>query len=283
MTNRKIAKFIYYSHIPLVCLAMILTGTISAVLYGIITWRVILLVGLSTYFTYSLDNLIDWKKDRPHYANIEGLIYTYHKITYILIPCAAIGIILLIINSSNELRIGILLLGAAVAMSTTRFSNYRTKESQESQKLLGFLLNRVFIALIWTTVCIFLPIWYDNLPIMPITWHTFLYMYALILSYAIVWKLEKSDYDLQKRVFSFSIPSALILLSILPIFLVVYDILIGYAPIHNLINFAPPIASAMGLINISRNPFNLRKKINIMTLTLILLCSLSAFVHLALK
>jgi len=282
MSRRRIFKFIYYSHAPLVILAMVLAGTISAVLFGNITWQVILLVGLSTFMTYSLDNLIDWKKDQSHFKDLEGIIQTYHKITYGLIPGAGIGIIFLVIQSSNELQTGILLLGAAVAMGTTRFTNYRDNQARESKKLLGFFLNRLFIAFVWTIVCVFLPIWYSNLPVKPITWHTFFYMYALILSYAIIWKLEKSDLSLQKKVFSSKIPLFLAILPVFAMFLVVFDIVFGYAPLHNLINFAPPIACLAGIINISRHPFNLKIKISWMTLILIFLCSLSAALHLLL-
>jgi len=118
MSRRRFFQFVYYTHTPLVVLAMVLTGTISAVLFQRLSLQVIVLVGLSTYFTYSLDNLFDWKKDQTHYQNIEGMIQIYHKVTYLLIPSTAVGIFLLILQSSNELRIGILLLGAAVAMST---------------------------------------------------------------------------------------------------------------------------------------------------------------------
>ena len=282
MSCRKIHQFFYYTHTPLVLLAMVLTGSISAVLYANINWQVILLVGLSTYLTYSLDNLIDWIKDKPHYGNIEDMIQIYHKITYILIPSAGIGIIFLVIYSSNELRTGILLLGAAVAMSTTRFSNYRENSTHDSTKLLGFFLNRLFISFIWTTVCVFLPIWYNNLQIMPLTWHTFLYMYFLILSYAIIWKLEKSETVLQKRIFTSKIPIFLAILPLFSMFLVVYDTLIGIAPLHNLVNIAPAIACMVGIIRICQNPFNLKSKISLMTIILIILCSISAGVHLLL-
>ncbi len=282
ISKRKIYKLIYYSHVPLVFLAMILTGTISAVLYGQISWRVIILVGLSTHFTYSLDNLIDWNKDKHRYRDIETFIQVFHKITYILIPGSAIGIIFLIIHSPNELKIGMLLLGAAVGMSTTRFSHYRENDPYGSKSLIGFLLNRLFISLIWTTVCIFLPVWYQNLPIRLLTWHTFLYMYMLIFTYSVIWKLEKSAYPLKREIFTSFIPLFMVVLLILSLSIVIYDIHIGIAPIQNLINLTPPVASLAGVINISRHPFNLRRKISLLTLILFLLCAISAGVHLAL-
>jgi len=202
MLNKNILKLIYYSHFPLVFLAMILTGSISSVVYRHVNWQVILLVGLSTYLTYSLDNLIDWNRDKSRYTEIIRLVQTYHKFTYVLIPVAAIGILFLVIQSSNELRIGVLLLGAAAAMSTTRFSNYRENSSKDSQQVIWFLMNRLFISLVWTTVCVFIAVWYDDLPIIPRTWHTFIYMFVLILSYSVIWKLEKSASTLQKKVFA---------------------------------------------------------------------------------
>ena len=280
MTHRNYFTLFYYSHIPLVVLAMVLTATISAVQYQRINWQVILLVGLSTYITYSLDNLIDWNRDKSHYKGLEVPIERYHKITYILIPTAAIGIIFLVFDSSNELRIGILLLGAAVAMNTTRFLVFKENANQESRKLIGFFINRLFISTVWTTVCVFLPIWYDNEPITSLTWHTFVYMYVLILAYAIIWKLEKSPHPLQKKVFPSNIPKVLASTTFLPIVLVFYDILSGTAPIHNLVNLAPPIACLIGILRISGHPFNLQKKISLMTFVLIVLCSFSAYIHL---
>ena len=117
---------------------------------------------------------------------------------------------------------------------------------------------------------------------MPLTWHTFLYMYFLILSYAIIWKLEKSETALQKRFFTSKIPSILAFLPIFSMFLVGYDILIGIAPLINLVNLAPAIACLVGIIRISQNPFNLKSKISLLTIILIVLCSLSAAVHLLL-
>lgn len=147
--------------------------------------------------------------------------------------------------------------------------------------MIGFFMNRLFISLVWTTVCVFLPIWYDNEPITSLTWHTFVYMYVLILAYAIIWKLEKSPHPLQRKVFSSNIPKVMASITVLPIALVFYDILTVTAPIHNLVNLAPPIACLIGILRISRHPFNLQEKISLMTLVLIVLCSLSAYIHLA--
>lgn len=280
MIKRNHFKLLYYSHIPLVFLAMVLAGTISAVLYQRINWQVILLVGLSTFVTYSLDNLMDWNRDKFHYESIQKAIERYHKVTYGLIGAAGAGIILLVFNSSNELRIGILLLGAAAAMNTTRFLVLKEHNKKNTERIIPFFLNRIFISLVWTTVCVFLPIWYDNRPIMPLTWHTFIYMYVLILSYAVIWKLEKSPFSLQKKVFSSRIPAALAGLTLLPMLVVVLDILRDYAPLHNLVNLAPPIACLIGLVKISSHPFNLQLKISLMTVILIVLCSFSAAIHL---
>lgn len=282
MSFRKTFSLIYYSHFPLVFLSMVLTGSVSTVVYKTINWQVVFLVGLSTYLTYSIDNLIDWKRDRIHYRHISGMIKIYHKFTYFLIPLSAAGIFLLVIQTTNELKIAILLLGAAVAMATTRFTNYRENSSLPSQKISGFIINRVFISVIWTMVCVFLPIWYSNLPIITRTWTSFFYMYFLVLSYAVVWKLEKGAYPLQKRVFNSSILLILSISMMIPIILVFHDIFSGLAPIYNLINLTPPIASMVGLKVIARNPIHLQKKVSLLTLVLFLLCSLSVYIHIIL-
>jgi hypothetical protein len=164
LTRRQVFHLFYYSQLPLVIIAMVLTGSISVVLYGLINWQAVLLVGLSTFFTYSVDNLIDWKKDRAHYQTIAPMAKICHRISYILIPASAIAVILLILNSLENLRIGVLLLGASVAIGVTRFSSYRSGTPTNSNGVVDFILNRFFISLIWTIVCVFIPIWYNQNP-----------------------------------------------------------------------------------------------------------------------
>ena len=280
MSLSQVFYLLYYSHITLVVLAMVLTGSISAVLYGQIKWQAILLVGLSTYFTYSLDNLIDWKRDLTRYQKIQELVQIYHKVTYLLIPTAAIGILILTFVSSNELRIGILLLGAAVAMGTTRFSIYRENSSSPSQSILSFVLNRLFITTIWTTVCVFLPIWYYNSEIISRTWNAFFYIFCLIFPYAVLWKIESSVELLQKKILGSIIMRVLVSFPIISMIIVMIEVITDASPIVNLFNLIPPIAIITALIIIVRNANELRKKISLLTIILILLCSLSALMHL---
>ena len=280
MSIRQVFELIYYSHITLVALAMVLTGSISAVLYAQIKWQVVLLVGLSTFFTYSLDNLFDWKRDLPRYRNIKKLVQIYHKITYILIPAAVVGVLFLTFVSSNELRIGILLLGAAVAMGTTRFSNYRENSSSPYQSINRFILNRLFITTIWTTVSVFLPIWYDNSEIIGRTWNAFFYIFFLIFPYAAIWKIESSADSLKKKLFGSTLMRFMSVFPLISMIFVISDVITGNAPAYSLFNVLPPITIFAALFIIIMKPIALKKKISLLSIILIILCGSSTLIHL---
>ncbi|MEA3326475.1 MAG: hypothetical protein U9R53_04100 [Chloroflexota bacterium] len=280
MSLSQVFELVYYSHITLVLLAMVLTGSISAVLYAQIKWQVILLVGIATYFTYSLDNLFDWKRDLARYRNIQELVQIYHRITYLLIPAAAIGILILTLVSNNELKIGIFLLGAAVAMGTTRFSIYRNNSSSPSQSISGFILNRLFITTIWTTVCVFLPNWYNNTEIIGRTWNAFFYIYCLIFPYAVLWKIESSAEPLKIKLLSSILMRVIVAFPVISIYFAIVDVISGAAHIVNLFNLLPPISIIVILFVINKKPNALKKKISLLTIILTLLCGSSALIHL---
>jgi len=279
MTLFQVFELIYYSHITLVGLAMVLTASISAVVYHQFDWQVILLVGMSTYFTYSLDNLIDWKRDIERYRHVQTFIRIYHKISYILIPAAAIGIISLTLISPNELKTGILLLGAAVAMGTSRFPIYRNNSSSPSQSIIRFFINRLFISIIWTTVCVFLPIWYRNNGVLHQTWNAYIFTFCLILPFAVMWKLEASYEELRMRLINSKMIQILIVLPIISMILVINDVRQGLYPTINLINLLPPTAMIAGLVFFQKKPNKTKLRIFILTLVLIFLCGTSALFH----
>ena len=275
MTLYQIFELIYYSQITLVVLAIVLTASISAVVYNQFDWQVILLVGISTYFTYSLDNLIDWKQDMERYRNIKSFIRTYHKVLYFLIPAAGIGIVCLTLISPNELKTGILLLGAAVAMGTSRFPSYRKNSSSPARSIFRFVINRLFISIIWTTVCVFLPIWYRNNEILHLTWNAYAYTFCLILPYAVMWKLEASSEELRLRILNSKIIRILTVLPVISMLIVINDVLQGLFPTINLLNLLPPIALIVSQVLFQKKHNNAKLRVFILTLVLILLCGTS--------
>ncbi|MHA1280436.1 MAG: hypothetical protein ACTSQ8_24980 [Candidatus Helarchaeota archaeon] len=280
MRRRHYFLLFYYSQFPLIALAMVLTGAIGAVFYHRFMWEAVFLVGLSTFFTYSIDNLIDWEKDKAHYSQIRNMISDYHKVLSALIPASALGIIILTLKSSNELRIGLLLLGASVAMGVSRFSNYRSKSINFIPPIWIFIINRIFITTVWTIVCVLLPTWYRNSTIKKITWHVFIYMYSLIFIYAVLWKFEKSDYTLKKSMYQSKIFLLLACLPVIATMLVIYDVYKCLLPKYNLFNLMPPIASLIGLLLITRHPILIRRKISALTFVLITMSSLTAMIYL---
>ncbi len=279
MSRRQVFILFYYTQLPLITMAMVLTAAISAVLYQQVSWPAILLVGISTFFAYSIDNLIDWKKDRTHYQAIAPMAAIYHQISYILIPASAIAVILLVLKSPEDLRIGVLLLGAMVAMGVARISSYRSVRARRPDTVLQFILNRLFISVIWTIVTVFIPIWYDQQPIITQTWRTAIYMFLLIFNYAVIWKFEKSPYPLKKDLISAKVFLILGIMSFLAVLLAIIDVAQGLFPVVSLVSILPPLASLVGMQFIAGSPIMLRRKITWLTIVLALLTIFVAAMH----
>ena len=278
MSRRQFFLLYYYSHLPLIIMAMVLSGTINATLYQRLNFHVILLVGLATFLTYSIDNLIDWHKDASHYASITQIIRIYHKLTLILMPLASLGILYLICQSSNELQIGILFLGAAAVMGTTRLPINHENSDNTKESVSRFILNRFFISTIWTTVCVFLPIWYISGMITPRILTIFLYLFCLVFIYAVLWKFEKSSYSLKRKLLSSPLFKTLSGLAGTAMLLVIFDIVTGLASIFNLVNILPPLISLIYIRRIAQKPVFLRRAISQFTVILALLCTLSTVI-----
>ncbi len=282
MSIRRKLTLLYYTQIHLAVLAFILASSISAVLYEHINWPVSLLVGLSTFLIYSLDNLFDWKKDQAHYQEIIISIRKYHKITFFLIPLSGLGVILLALNSPNELKIGILLLGAGAGMFTARFANYRKISSNNNKPFAFFIINRIFISIVWTIVVVFLPIWYEGRTISTLTWHTFIFIFNLVLVYAIIWKFEKTDSELKKVIVQRCIFQFLTFPLLISTSVVIYDIAIGLRTMLSLFNLPPIAISIFYIYKISTKPYQLRQKISRFSILIILTIAISVLFHLLL-
>lgn len=279
MSRRQIFLLYYYSQLPIIITAMVLTGTINAVLYQYVDFQVVFLVGLATFLTYSVDNLIDWHRDVSRYAHITRYVKIYHKLTYVLIPFSALGIIFLTCQSSNELQIGMLLLGATAVMGTTRLPNHRANSGNTGESVQQFIKNRLFFSTIWTIVCVFLPIWYSGRMLTPRTWTIFLYLFCLVIIYAILWKFEKSAYTLKRKLLDSGVFRILAVFAGMAMLLVIFDILSRLAPLYNLVNLLPPIVSIIYLKRITQTPVFLRRKISQYTAPLVLLCTISAAIY----
>lgn len=282
MTLKKLFHFIHYSHLPLVIMAMVLTGTISAVLHQTVAWRVVLLTGSATFLIYSIDNLLDWENERFRYLQISKIVRAYHRLTYLLMPLATGLIFLLIYNRSNQFKVVIFLLGIAAAMATTHLPKYRPFSLLIKDRHHHFLVNRIFVSAVWTAVVVFLPGFYGDEGISPRTWRVFFYTYNLIFIYSTLWRLEKVDWELREQLIASKLFPALILLAMLSMVSVIHEVLSGLTPTHNLVNLLPPVVSAITLLTIIREKDLTWQKISLFTLSLLILSSFSAFIHLIL-
>lgn len=281
MTINQFFQLIYYSHLLLVTSAMILSSSISAVLYQTIEWQVVLLTGLATYLTYSVDNLIDWKNEKAHYRNISTHIQIYHKLTYFLIPCSAVIILLLLWQSPNIFQISTGLLGAAAVMSTTRLPFYRTGTVKPDHHVWHFILNRIFISAVWTAVVVFLPILYGEHVITIRIWRAFFYIYGMIVVYASLWRLERVESELQEQLRKSNLLSGLSFLALFSMAIVVIDVKTGLAPVYGLINILPPITCLVATMTFGKNSRMSWQKLSLFTLSLMILSSFTTLFHLS--
>jgi len=239
------AKFnlFYYSQVQLAVMAMVLSAASHIVLSGWLHWQSSLLIGLSTFLTYSVDNLFDWQKDRQYYQAEQGVIQRYHKLSYFLIGACVVGIVLLILQSQAALKLALLTLATLVVFATARFSAYRSLDHNKQETIRGFISNRLFITSIWTFVCVFLPLWYSQAQLDLRAWHIFGYLWLLIFPFAVLWKLEKSEVGLRQALLATRLPLVMQAFCLSAGLLVLIDTLLGIFPALTLVHLIPPATS----------------------------------------
>ena len=273
-------NLLYYSHSFLIFLAMIISATINVVLTQQITWGAIILMGLSTFLTYSIDNLLDWKKDQANYQDEAHLIKKFHKITYFLIGLSFLGILWFIFSTNTILLVSLVLIGSAVIMTTARFMAYRKLDRRNPETFAGFIFNRVFVASVWSIVCVFLPLWYAGIAIDSRAWSVLVYIFPLIFIYAVLWRLEKTESALRKEILASPVWWFLKVLSIFAGLWLLSSTIMGRFPIINLFNLLPPIAIFYLLLKWPRSWENARKDIAWLTFWMVLTCLVSLAGHL---
>jgi len=234
-------NLIYYSHVHLVIMAMVLSAVVNLVLTQQVAWPAVIFIGMATFMTYSIDNLVDWPRDRVRYLEEEKLILAYHKVSVVLIFLCILGAIWFMATSNSVSIIGLALLAGAVLFSILRIPPGTGRVSQKVQSLTGFLLNRVFISLVWGIICVFVPLWYAGFPVNLQAWTTAIYLWMLLFIYAVIWKQEKSSLFLQQTLDETSIRIYLQALSISAALVPVTNILVGRIPVRNLVNTLPPL------------------------------------------
>lgn len=222
---------------------MLISILVHQVLLGQVNWQAVLLVGLCTYLTYSLDNLFDWGKDQENYPDEQKMIRRYQRISILLMLLSLAGVLWILFESTSLVKVGLLLLGALVLVATARLSIYRSLKKQHPETPTRFILNRVFITTVWTMVCVFLPILFAQVPIKHTAWHLFGILWLLIFCYAVIWKLEKTEPALATRLVQSRLPLWLNGLCLSAALLIIIDVLAGFFPARSLIFLVFPISS----------------------------------------
>jgi hypothetical protein len=191
--KNQIFNLIYYSHIHLVIMAMVMTAAMNFVLTQHVSWLAVLLIGLGTFVTYSLDNLVDWKKDKALYPDESILIKRYQYVSIVLVVLSIIGIGWIMLTTSAQQTMALVFLAVIAFLSTIRIASFRRADTLKVQTFTSFFINRVFISLVWSVVCIFVPLAYEGLSVTWQAWSSLIYLWPLVFVYAVNWKLEKSD------------------------------------------------------------------------------------------
>lgn len=237
--KNQIFTLIYYSHIHLVIMAMVMTTAMNFVLTQHISWPAVLLIGLWTFVTYSLDNLVDWKKDKVLYPDESILIKRYQRVSIVLIVLCLIGISWIMLTTSAALTLTLAFLAAVVLLSTIRFAAYRRADSVWRNSIASFFVNRVFISLVWSAVCIFVPIIYEGIPVTWQAWSSLIYLWPLVFVYAVIWKLEKSDPYLRSALNTSPLRIYLQHLCLLTTLIPITNFILGKITSRSLVNILP--------------------------------------------
>ncbi len=280
MTKHKTFSLFYYSQSQLVLIAIALTASTSSVLLGKISWESVGIVGISTFLTYSIDNLIDWEKDSKQYQDIIEFLPTYRLFCYILIPLCIVIISAFIIHSPAKLQLVLLLLSASSLSTIIRLPKHHIYTRLSS--LQTMTLNRLFISCIWAIVVVFVPVLYTGSSIIrPQVWMTFAYLWQLTFINALIWKFEKIETTLINSGFlKTKIIKTLKILSISTGLLTIIDIALGYFPLYNIVVLLTPIASYITLSYWASSKTNLRFIYTVFNSSQICFSILSAIVHL---
>ena len=243
--SKAIFSLFYYSHIHLVLMGMLMAAVNNYVLTNQVAWKAILLIGMSTYFTYSIDNLFDWKIDRQNYIGVEGMLRKYQRFSLLPITLCGVGIVWIVTTSNAVFTLSIGLLTAAVAFSITRLAFFRKSEHHQPVSVGQFILNRAFISLVWSLVCVFLPLIFSGHAIDKRAWSSLVYLWNLVCIYAVIWKLEKSPPYLQKLMNASSLKVFLQAMSLNAVLIPIVNRSIGQSGTLGLINTLPPLAFFM--------------------------------------
>jgi hypothetical protein len=237
--KNQIFNLIYYSHIHLVIMAMVMTTAMNMVLTQRVSWPAVLLIGLATFVTYSLDNLVDWKKDKALFPDETILIKQYQRVSIGMIVLSLVGIAWIMTASSALLTMVLVFLAIIAFLSTIRIASFRRADTQKVQTFTGFFVNRVFISLVWSVVCIFVPLAYEELPVTWQAWSSLIYLWPLVFVYAVNWKLQKSDPYLRASLNASYLRIYLQLLCLLTTLIPITNFILGKIKSPSLVNILP--------------------------------------------
>jgi len=237
--KNQIFNLIYYSHIYLVIMAMVMTSAMNFVLTQHVSWLAVLLIGLGTFVTYSLDNLVDWKKDKALYPNESILIKRYQRVSIVLIVLCLIGISWIMLTTSAALTLTLAFLAAVVLLSTIRFAAYRSVDSVSLHSIANFFVNRGFISLVWSAVCIFVPLIFEGMPVTWQAWSSLIYLWPLVFVYSVIWKLEKSEPYIRSALNTSSLRIYLQHLCLLTTLIPITNVILGKITPRSLVNILP--------------------------------------------
>jgi hypothetical protein len=237
--KNQIFNLIYYSHIHLAIMAMVMTAAMNLVLTQHVSWLAVLLIGMATFVTYSLDNLVDWKKDKVHYPDETILIKQYQRISIGLFVLCLVGIFWIMATSSTLLTMALAFLAVIAFLSTIRIASFRQMDTIKVQTITSFFVNRVFISLVWSVVCIFVPLGYEGLPVTWQAWSSLIYLWPLVFVYAVIWKLEKSDPYLRCALNTSILRVYLQFLCLLTTLIPITNFILGKITTRSLVNILP--------------------------------------------
>jgi hypothetical protein len=227
-------EFIYYSHLQFCFVAMSLTAASGVVLVGRAQWQPVLIVGLSTYSLYNLDNLFDAKNHRGSVEkDLWWKIYFYWCI--FSIPLALIGVFVLSLQAGSRLLILLSIFGVISFLHVII-----TRDRSQISKAFLYVENLID-SLVWALVVVLIPVVYAD--------GTFKIQVVLAIAYtwllcwigAVIWDFRSPvpEYELQGTIIRTSSIEEkpnwmLIIVCLAAITLAVIDVALGFFPWYNL-------------------------------------------------
>lgn len=248
-------ELLHYSRFPLIVTSGLLATTNSSVLIGSFAWQPTVIVMLGTYIVYTIDNLIDWSREREILSHIESVYICYRNISIVFMLVASVAIILLSLNRGVQFALTLMIfylisLGIIIVSRVTKLFTPDTTY---------YWVERLVVALSWSLITLAVPLQYADAEYDITALLTFVYVWQIAWVIGVIWRystvvnLVQINGEMSDEKVNVEILKTKRLVQILQIVCIIaatqatVDILLGFFPVHNSIVLTVPIVELVFL------------------------------------